>query len=199
MTFKRTLPLLFFIVLSTATFAQDYKASVKQSFTTYYKHIIAGEWDKSMDYLPPAMFKIVPRAQLIATFESLMNNPDMQIKLTGFEIKDVYDIRKIDTAHYVKIKYVGGMTMKMKADSAETKDQKETRLNLTKAALANTFGSESVSLNVATEVFTIAPIKTSWAISKDGTKDWKFVNVEPKQRLIMEKLLPKEIIEESVN
>ena len=196
---KRTLTLLLFVLLSTAIFAQDYKANVKQNFSTYYKHIIAGEFDKSMDYLPSAIFTIIPRAQLVTAFQGLLKNPDTQIKLTSFEIKEIFDRQKIDTSYYVKMKYLSGMTMKMKSPSTETATEKETRLNLAKAAFGNIFGSENISLDLATEIFTIAPTKTCWAISKNGLTDWKFITVEPNQRLIMEKILPKEIIEESVN
>ncbi|MES2829796.1 MAG: hypothetical protein V4687_16680 [Bacteroidota bacterium] len=199
MILKRTLTLLLLLACSTTLFAQDYKANVKQSFSTYYKYLVAGEFEKSMDYLPPAIFAVVPRAQMVTALKSVMTNPEIQIRLTSFEIKEILDKRKIDTANYVKIRYVGGITMKMKGDSTETVQERENRLNATKTALENSFGSGNVGLELKTETFTVTTTKNSWGISKNGITDWKFVLVDPSQRLILEKILPKEIIEESLN
>lgn len=68
-----------------------------------------------------------------------------------------------------------------------------------KQALANAFGSDNVILNNETGVFTMTPTKKSYAVSENGKDSWKFVNIEASQRLIMEKLLPKQILERELN
>ncbi|MNR58497.1 hypothetical protein D3C85_1795120 [compost metagenome] len=89
--------------------------------------------------------------------------------------------------------------MKMNTAKIETATAKANRLATTRQAFANAFGSDNVKLDEATETYTITAAKSSWAISKNGQTDWKFINVEPNQRLIMEKILPKELINESIN
>jgi hypothetical protein len=199
MNIRHTLAFLLLALFSITSSAQDYKANIRERFTQYSKHIITGEFDKSMDYIPEAMFTIIPRAQMVALFEQLLKNKEMEMKFIGFDIKEIADKRKIDTCYYAKVKYISGMTMKINSKATESADTKAKRLSMTKAAFANTFGSDNVKLDETTETYTITPTKNSWAISKNGQTDWKFLNVEPKQRLIMEKLLPKELIEESVN
>lgn len=175
--------------------AQSYKDNIKQSFDEFNKLIISGEFDKSMDYVPEAMFKIVPRASLVAVFEQLMTNKEMEFKFLDFKITEIGDSKKIDTSYYVLVKYTGTMTMKFNPEKTETPEAKSNRMSMTKTALANVFGSDNVKLDEATETYTLSPRKNSWAISKNGQTDWKFVNVEPGQRLIMEKILPRELIE----
>ena len=191
--------LVFFTLLTTSVLGQDYKANIRQSFSEFNTYMVKGEFNKSLDYVPEAIFTIVPRKQMVALFEQLLNNKEMEVKFTGFGIKDIADSRKIDTCYYVNIKYTSMMTMRINADSTESAETKANRLSMLKAAFANTFGSDNVKLNEMTETFTISPTKNSWAISKNGQTGWKFVNVEPKQRLIMEKILPKVLIEESIN
>lgn len=199
MNIKYTFTLIFFTLFSSSISAQDYKANIRQSFTDFNNLMVKGEYNKSLDYVPEAMFKIVSRAQMTALFEQLFNNNEMEMKIMGFNIKEIGNSRKIDTSYYVAIKYTSVMTMRLNVKETESAETKTNRLNMLKAAFANTFGSDNIKLNEATETFTITPTKSSWAISKNGQTGWKFINVEPKQRLIMEKILPKELIEESVN
>jgi hypothetical protein len=196
---KHTFTLLLLSFLSITSVAQDYKANIKQRFNEYCGYLSAGEFDKSLDYVPEAIFTVVPRAQMVALFEQMLKGKEMQIKFISFDIKDVADIRKIDTCYYVRVKYLGVMSMKMNSGKTESADEKANRMAMTKQAFANAFGSDNVKLDESTETYTITAAKSSWAISKNGQTGWKFVNVEPKQRLIMEKILPKELIDESIN
>ena len=199
MVIKRALTLAIFALTSLTSLAQEYKTNIKQRFTEFNQYMVKGEFDKSMDYIPEAIFTIVPRAEMVKMFEQLLNNKDMEVKFIGFDIKEIAEVRKIDSYYYAKIKYRSAMTLKMKTSETENADEKSTRLSMTKQAFANTFGSDHVKLDELTETFTIHPIKNSWAISKNGETEWKFVNIEPKQRLMMEKVLPKVLIEESIN
>jgi len=199
MNLKRSLTLILVIISSFTCIAQDYKASIKQRFTEYTNYIVHHEFDKSLDYVPEAIFTIVPRAQMAAAFEQLLNNKAMEVRITGFEINDIGNSRKIDSSYYSLIKYTSMMSMKIISNKQESIIEKGKRLSMAKAAFSNTFGSDNVKLDEATETFTLSPKKQSWAISKNGQDEWKFVNIEPTQRLIMEKLLPKVLIEESIH
>lgn len=198
---KLSLPLTFIllILLNVNSVAQDYKANIKQRFSKYSEHMIAHEFDKSLDYVPEAIFTIAERPQLVALFTKLFNNKEMEMKMISLNITEISDSRKIDSCYYASIKYTSVMTIKLNTDTTETPENKTNRLAMTKVGFANAFGSDNVKLDEATETFTVSPTKSSWAISKNGQDGWKFVNVEPKQRLLMEKLLPKELIEESIN
>jgi len=199
MNLKHTFTLLFFLVLSISSFAQDYKENIRNRFTQYTKHLLDQDFDKSMDYLPEAIFTIVPRTQMVEIFEQVFNNKAVEMKMISFDIKEITNTRKIDSCYYVGIKYTSVISMKYISDTTSSSDSKANRISMTKAALANTFGSDNVKVDEVTETYTISPTKKSWAISKNGQDGWKFVNVDPKQRVLMEKILPKQLIDESIN
>jgi len=199
MNLKRLFIVLPFLLGSITGVAQDYKTSIRQRFTEYTKLMTYREFDKSMEYVPEEIFTIIPRTQMVALFDQLFNNKKMVVKMISFDIKEIVDSRKIDSSYYAKLRYISVMSMKMLADTIESAEVKANRLLMTKAAFANAFGSDNVKLDEATETYIISAAKSSWAISKNGKDGWKFVNVEPKQRLLMEKILPKALIEESIN
>jgi len=195
---KHTLTFLLLSLLSITAVAQDYKANIKQSFTEYTRCMMTGELDKSLNYLLPTMFTLVPREQLLAAMEQTLKGKEIEIKFISFDIKEISNSNKIDTCYYAKVSYVSDMNIKMNLNKVESSEEKTKRLSIMKEAIAQGFKTE-VKLDEATETFTMAPTKTSWAISKNGQTDWKFFNVEPGGKLIMEKLLPKELIDESIN
>lgn len=199
MKFKYSAALLVLIFFSLAGIAQDYKSSIKQRFTAYSQHMKDREFNKALDFVPEAIFTVAPRAQMVALFEQLFNNKSMEVKLISFEIKEISNSRKIDSSYYAHIRYVSVISMKMNADTTESPNTKALRISMTKAAFANKFGSDHVAIDENTETYIITTPKRSWAISTNGQDGWKFVNVEPSQRIIMEKILPKELIEESLN
>jgi len=142
MVIKRALTLTIFALTSLTSLAQEYKTNIKQRFTEFNQYMVKGEFDKSMDYIPEAIFTIVPRSEMVKMFEQLLNNKDMEVKFIGFDIKEIAEVRKIDSCYYAKIKYRSAMTLKMKTSETENADEKSTRLSMTKQAFANTFGSD---------------------------------------------------------
>jgi hypothetical protein len=80
-------------------------------------------------------------------------------------------------------------------DESKDEEQNELNRNLMKLTLEKTFGSGNVKFNEETEFYEIHSIKNAFGISENGTSDWKFVIVEPKQKFILEKILPNELTE----
>lgn len=199
MNLKRSLTVLFLILLSFASVAQDYKTNIRQCFTEYTNFLLNREFEKSLAYVPEVMFTVVPRTKIVAMLEQLLNNKEMELKMISFNIKEIGTNRKIDSCYYVNLKYISLMSMRLISDTTESSEYKANRLSMIMASLANSFGSGNVKLDKTTQTFTISPTKNSWAISKNGLEGWQFVNVDPKQRLVMEKVLPKELIDESMN
>jgi hypothetical protein len=195
MKLKVTLLLSFILLFVTQSYSQAYKDDIKQRFTEFNKLIMDKKFEKSMDYIPDALFTFVPRAELVAVFDQMMNMKEMDVKFLDFKIDSIGNAKKIDTNYYSSVRYTSSMTMKFNIAEQETATQKTTRLSAMKATFANIFGTDRVKLDESTEIFTLNPSKSSWAISGNGQTGWKFINVEPGQRIIMEKILPKELID----
>jgi hypothetical protein len=63
----------------------------------------------------------------------------------------------------------------------------------TKAALINQFGENNVTYDTSTDIYNIFVVKDVVANSTDK-QHWTFVVVEEKQKLILEKFIPKELL-----
>lgn len=184
-----------FLLLSLSLLAQDYKVNINKRFKEFSDLLVAGEYTKSMDYIPDVFFKIVSKEEFVAAFEQILKNKQLEYKIIDFKVIEIQESKKIDSNYYVKLKYTSTMKMRFLPSEPETPDEEKTRLNLTKNALINTFGVDNVKLDELTGFFTITPTKKSFAISQNGTTDWKFINIETGQQGLLEKVLPKEIME----
>lgn len=196
MKIKLTFLSFFCLYFSMSAIAQDYKANIKKRFLDFNDLVIAGEYRKSMDYVPDAFFKVFPKEQLIAASEQLLNNKQLEYKILDIKVTEVQDKKKIDTNYYSLIKYSTIVIIKFLISEPEIPEVKLKRLDLTKTALGKTFGVENVKLNDKTEVFTLTPIKKSYAISKNGITNWKFVNVEANYKELLKTTLPEEVLQD---
>lgn len=194
---KRILILLFFV--SSLTFGQSdesYKENINKDFIDYNELILRQEFEKSMDYMLPEFFEIIPKNQMVMLMQQIYNNPDLEFKMD--KPKDIVygEPRKIEEKYYSEITYSYNINMKFKSiEEGEDEKQQELTKTLTKLSLEKTFGSGNVKYDDETEFFEIHLIKNAFGISKNGKSDWKFVVVEPKQKFILEKILPKELTE----
>ena len=174
------------LLISTTVFSQTYKDSVKAQFLRYTDLLTKKEIAKSADYMNPGIYKIVPKPQLIAAIEKVYNNPEMEFSIENPAVVSVGDNKLINGMNYVKLQYSNTLIMRFKGSNQDPA--------LTKKALQGQFGEENVSYDAATENFKIFAIKDVIANSKD-MKKWTFIAVEERQKPMLEKFIPKELLQ----
>lgn len=181
-------------LLSLTAFAQIDKKAIEDSFKSYTQTLIDKDFAKSVSYLPEEIFQFVKKEQLIQIMEVTMNNPSIAYKIGGFDSITFQDIVQSNAKYYALMSYVSHINMKfLPEDENETVAQSKTRNNTTKLALQNAFGTDNVQLDEETNWFYVKARKKCCASSVDGKTNWKFVVIEPKQRILLDKILPKEI------
>jgi len=186
---KKLFLTLSFILIINVAFSQSYKENINASFKVYCDLMRDGELEKAFEYIHPELFTIVPKADMLKMFNILFNSNEFTFKFLDFKTKNFNEPLVVNGKHYIVFKY--NSTIAMKFNQMDS-----TKYDLVKAGLANKFGSENVSLDKTSGFFTVNAEKKSIAISANGNTDWKFINVEPEQRIIMEKLLPKAVRDE---
>ncbi|MBP1840663.1 hypothetical protein [Formosa algae] len=191
MTLKHNVITLLFLTFCTVGFAQDYKKNIESEFSNYLNDIVNMEFEKSMDYITPEFFEIIPKAQLITVLEQTFNNPAMEFEIIDPKVIAVEDAEQIESKYYALLTYSSEMNIKINSDLEETETQTANRLSLTKASFDQTFGAENVSYNKDTEVYNIYAKKDAYAISENGETNWKFLVIEKSQKAILERILPK--------
>ena len=195
MNIKRTLLTTLFLTICTIGIAQDYKENIKSEFTEYLNSLINMEFEKSFEYITPEFFEIVPKSQMIKLMEQTFNNPTMDIEIKNPKILTVNDSEKIENKYYSLLTYSNQMNLKIISEEEETEDEKKMRINLTKLSFEQNFGSENVQYNEKTEFFEIQSQKDVYGISENGETNWKFLVLEKDSKIILDKILPKELAE----
>ncbi|WP_299779171.1 hypothetical protein [uncultured Formosa sp.] len=191
MKIKNKVLTILFLTYCTVGFTQDYKKNIESEFTDYLNYIVNMEFEKSMDYITPEFFEIIPKVQLIIVLKQTFSNPAMTFEIIDPKVISVQDAEKIEAKHYALLTYSSQMNIKINNDLEETEQQTNNRLSLTKASFDQTFGAENVSYNEETGIYNIYAKKDAYAISENGNTDWKFLVIEKSQKVILEKILPK--------
>jgi len=191
-TLKHLVLALLLSASSIAT-AQDYKKEIEKEFIEYLNFISTKQFEKSMEYLPADLFKIVPKEQMVELMERTFNDSSITFEFINPKVGDIKDAKKIEAKFYSFLSYSNQMNIKINKSSQETEEEQEVKMSIMKASFEKSFGAKNVSYNVLTGFFEIQVDKKGYAISENGQTDWKFLVVEKEQKPILEKLLPKEL------
>lgn len=176
------------IVICLSSYAQDYKADIRNQFTQYMNLIKEKNFDKSMDYINPALFKIIPKEQFAQALDAAFNNPAMEITIEKNEILSIADKQLISGVNYVKIKYVNSAKLRMVLEAGQKLDT-AVLIN----ALEQSFGKGNVSYDAKTNYFKMKKTETAVANSSDNKK-WTFLVLAENQKPMLQKILPKELL-----
>ncbi|OJJ21118.1 hypothetical protein BKI52_11155 [marine bacterium AO1-C] len=180
----------------TLSYAQSPKDNLKKDFNNYIGLSIKKDFEKSMDYIVEDFFDIVPKDQMVAQFERAFNDPGLEIKLEDPKILKISALEKIDKKHYAIIKYSNILKMKVLPQGKdETEKDLKQKAELIKAAFAKQPGIESLKYDEKNHSFEAKVIEKVCGVSNDEGKQWKFVKLDKSAFFILEKFIPKEILE----
>ncbi|MCB0701451.1 MAG: hypothetical protein R2863_05420 [Candidatus Kapaibacterium sp.] len=196
MKIKNALYLILLVVTSTTLLSETPQENVRKDFETYLNHLINQEFTESVEYLYPELFAFAPKEQIISTMEQTFNSPEIQISLTSPNILNTGEIRLIDSAYYCKLTYSHQMYMKFNQDTTLSADDIALRDEMTLANLKSTFGEDNVSYDSVNNSFDILSEKDSYGKSINGKTEWKFVDVDANQIMLLNALLPQKIVDE---
>ncbi|GGZ94807.1 hypothetical protein [Algibacter mikhailovii] len=195
MNIKKPILTFLFLTICTIGIAQDYKENIKSEFTEYLNSLINMEFEKSFEYITPEFFEIVPKSQMLQLMEQTFNNPTMVIEIKNPKILTIRNSEIIENKYYSLLTYSNQMNFKMNSEEEETEDEKTMRINLMKLSFQQNFGAENVVYNEKTEFFEIYSEKDVYGISINGETNWKFLVLEKDSKIILDKILPKELAE----
>ncbi|MFA7326755.1 MAG: hypothetical protein WC121_08840 [Candidatus Kapaibacterium sp.] len=196
---KKILLITLIVAFATSNLiSQTSQKNIKKDFLTYINLLINQEFTESVEYLYPELFELVSKEQLINNMEETFKNPGIIISLAEPNILNIGEVRLVDSLYYCKLEYSHNMYMKFEdgQDTSITQQEKELRNNLTLSNLESTFGKENVSYDADNSSFDILSIKDSYAKSYDGMTDWKFIDIEKDNLMLLNLLLPPKIVEE---
>jgi hypothetical protein len=164
--------------------------SLKQRLAEFLKATDDMDLEKSMDYIYPKMFTIVPREELVKAMKEGFENENVQVELDAVRIDTIYPVFEMSKGKYAKVKYAMTMLMNFKTSS----DNDDTTSNdMIFKTLAQKYGEEHVSWEKP-GVVKINITSPMVAAKDEFAKEWSFVNLEPEDP-ISKKLFSQEIMD----
>lgn len=192
----RVLPIgvLLNLILLVTVYSQDFIEELEKDFSTYTSMLVEQDFANSVEYLPEALFEIVPKETMIQAMEMVFNNPDMEMNIYGYSDLETYHTRQEENTTYVLFNYSSSLSMKVNLgeEEEEIAEKKDLYLNAFKMA----FGVDNVQFNEETGSYQIQADKKACAISSDGKTNWKFLVLEEDQAQVIQQILPPSVVAE---
>lgn len=188
--------LLILFLISNFLYSQETKKVIETQFLDYTSLIVKRDFNTALDkYANDKLFQFVSKEQLSAAFEILFNNPEMEFYLGDVKIHSIELLdKKIENESYAKIIYSQSLGMKLvEIDKIKDIEEKKDKIKMYLYAFQNQFGDDNVKYNENTGFYDLVTQKYCVANSKDGL-NWKFTVIEKKQKFLLEKFIPLELL-----
>ncbi len=175
---------------------KELTATLSKNLADYRNYTLAGDFDHSLQYMPPKMYEIVPFDSLKQIMISSMDNEYMSIQMTHFDFdpKQKYKLKKAGVYYWTYVPYTGGMRLILKGE--------ESFIQLVIPMMKSKFGSENVTM-AADSIMDVAlknkkllafkdPKSSNWSLIED--KRMEEGEDAESQKALMESIVPAEVL-----
>lgn len=162
----------------------------------YRQYTLAGDFDNSLQFMPPKMFEVVPRDSLKASMMHSMDNEYMTIQLTGLDFKEKkkINIKKAGAYYWTMIQYDGSMRMELKGEPG----YKALMVTIFK----NQLGAENVQMEGESTMKIALKNKRLIAYKDPASPRWSLIEDKrsekgptgEKQKILFETIMPEEVL-----
>ncbi len=187
---KKQILILILLITSISVHSQTATERIKNEFLAYFENIINHDFNKSLGYMPKEMFDITPRASLLETMESALNNPQMPLSFKDVKVISIDEPILVEEKHYSLLKYSTVLSITVKPSSPLANVDSTKLLNVYK----ETYSEENVKFFAEDNRYDIYYEKNVCAISLNGKTDWKFVELEPTILELLKEFIPDQIL-----
>lgn len=167
---------------------KDLKAFFVKDITQYINEINAGNWDVSIDYMYPELFKYATKDQLISAFE-LVEKSGMTMSIDIIDFGDVSQIVEEGEEQFCRIEYNAKIDIRL---SDELEEMAETLMT----SMENTYGVGSIDYDEDQNKYVVTASRIVIAITPKKTTNWKYLEYDTSQKELLNELLPKKVMEE---
>lgn len=203
--------LLTLLLLGTPLLAKENKsmeATLTEALEAYKEIQLAGDLEKSLDYVYPPVFTVTPKEMLEQGFKMAKESGKMP-KIMTFTVENNQALKKYDKGVYVVLPYSMKMNMdltppvskenkeeyakveEMLNDPKKVESYKEFTLNMLKMTMGK--GAE---INSKEGSLLIDITKTSKLLAiNEAQNGWKFIEADPQAIAPVKSVIPQEIVE----
>src|SRR5262245_8999014 len=98
-------------VFIIGAYGQSDKEEVKSIFHDYFKSVMQKENEKSLDYIYPKLFDVIPKSKMLDIMNKTKADTSTQVTLAEPSITRISETLQVDATDYVLIRYTFKMKM----------------------------------------------------------------------------------------
>lgn len=166
----------------------EFKQPINERIAQFFGATAKKDWLGVLNLTYDSLFLLVPKDQMLALFEQ-MEAEGMEITMGKFEVKDFVGQVDADNQHFVNIGYEMEMGLKFSGPSFEAPGV----MGYMKASFETTYGAANINYNEEERSFLIKANKNLYAIAPFQSQDWKFVENNLEQQIILEQIIPEAV------
>lgn len=194
---KKVIPFLLLFIFTAACTSAEKEAQAnlskdelreifRKDMNKYLSLINNADYDKAFDFIPAKVFEMATKEQMIDMYTQLEER-GMRMEMDIFKITEISKVIPDGNTNYCKFMYDGKITVHLSGMLLGMKDELVTQFETQ---------YEGASMQVFEEKIEIALAQTIFAVSDEGSKDWKYVEYNNTSKEQMHKIIPIEIINE---
>jgi hypothetical protein len=175
------------MVLSLGVFAQN-QQEVSDLLDEYEKAMVARQWTKSLDYVYPSLFDILPRDLMEQSIATTFN--DTSVVRMGFERMELLEVSEVFEEEGLRYSFADySMIMTMTSVS----DNSDEQLEMLKNTLAMQFGEENIRVDGKT--LYITSTNKMAVIRKKGEENLYMLELKPEMKEMIQSFMSEEFMQ----
>jgi hypothetical protein len=184
----------FFLILPLVSISQDMKQDLVNTQKEYVEVVRQKDHSKTLDYIYPGLFDIIPRDKMLMALESVYADTTVVITMDDFSLGNTSDFLELDGINYALVEYSFVMKMMISRDPEYDEEEDRESMEFTNEMLKMSYGEDNVNYISDERLFTINVSNEMYAILDPQFQGWKFLDKKEKMMPILEKILPKKVI-----
>lgn len=167
---------------------ESFKQPINERIALFFDATAKKDWMGVLDLTYDSLFNLVPKEQMAMLFQQ-MEADGMEINMGKFEV--VNFIGQVDTEdkHFVNINYAMELGMKFSGPTYSDPNV----LDFMKTSFETTYGADNVEYNKEEASFLIKADKNLYAIAPLKTQEWKFLENNAEQEVILSQIIPEKV------
>jgi len=189
----KTLFLTLLLSLSLSLNAQVNKKTLKAETLKYFNFVETNNSEGVINYMHPKVFETLPKDQMKAGMDQMLDNKDMKIEFLSSTIDNMTDIVEHEKSSYVNIDYTNKMKMIFLSEKDKPIEEQKTFMDFMAKTMNSQFGKENVSLDSENLALIIIVKSDLYAIYNEAFQGWRFVGNDDAMEAVINTIIPEKV------
>jgi len=180
-----------FLLLTTSIFlqAQSTEEIFERDIASFMDGTVSGDFETVLDMTYPKLFDLISRDQMQQMLSSVLNNPEMKMSISVDSIQKIYEPLVEGAETFRRIDYISVMRMNLGDELWKEKGAMVEGMQVS-------MPTANVTIEDATQSLLINQLSSMIAIQAEGSSNWKYLQFQPNQLVMLKSLIPESIVDQ---